>query len=103
MTSFRLSKVLPRSVQLPMAQMVEGLKNAEIVGRLVVNQSTVNYISNILMKLGVDNHVAAVAPVIQKKLIWRCQASHPLGCRRRTEQTAQILNYRLEEWAVRIK
>ncbi|MEI6776306.1 MAG: response regulator transcription factor [Chloroflexales bacterium] len=50
--------------------MVEGLNNAEIADRLVVSISTVKYhISNILMKLGVDNRVAAVTTAIQKKLV----------------------------------
>lgn len=50
--------------------MVDGLNNAEIAERLVVSLSTVKYhISNILMKLGVDNRVAAVTQAIQKKLI----------------------------------
>ncbi|PKN93615.1 MAG: DNA-binding response regulator [Chloroflexi bacterium HGW-Chloroflexi-6] len=50
--------------------MVEGLNNAEIAERLVVSLSTVKYhISNILMKLGVDNRVAAVTTAIQKKLV----------------------------------
>jgi NarL family two-component system response regulator LiaR len=50
--------------------MVEGLNNAEIAERLVVSLSTVKYhISNILMKLGVDNRVGAVTTAIQKKLV----------------------------------
>lgn len=50
--------------------MVEGLNNAEIAERLVVSLSTVKYhISNILMKFGVDNRVAAVSMAIQKRLV----------------------------------
>jgi NarL family two-component system response regulator LiaR len=50
--------------------MVEGLNNAEIAERLIVSLSTVKYhISNIFMKLGVDNRVAAVTMAMQKKLV----------------------------------
>jgi NarL family two-component system response regulator LiaR len=50
--------------------MVDGLNNAQIADSLVVSLSTVKYhISNILMKLGVENRVAAVTMAIQKKLV----------------------------------
>jgi two-component system, NarL family, response regulator LiaR len=50
--------------------MVEGLNNAEIAERLVISLSTVKYhISNILMKLGVENRVSAVTTAIQHKLV----------------------------------
>jgi NarL family two-component system response regulator LiaR len=50
--------------------MVEGLNNAEIAERLVVSLSTIKYhISNIFMKLSVDNRVAAVTMAMQKKLV----------------------------------
>ena len=50
--------------------MVDGLNNAEIAERLVISLSTVKYhISNILMKLGVDNRVSAVSLALQKKLV----------------------------------
>jgi NarL family two-component system response regulator LiaR len=50
--------------------MVEGLNNAEIAERLVISLSTVKYhISNILMKLGVDNRVSAVSLALQRKLV----------------------------------
>jgi len=50
--------------------MVNGLNNAQIAERLVVSLSTVKYhIGNILMKLRVDNRVAAVTVAMQNKLI----------------------------------
>jgi len=50
--------------------MVEGLNNSEIAERIVVSLSTVKYhVSNILVKLGVDNRVAAVTTALQKKLV----------------------------------
>lgn len=50
--------------------MVDGLNNAQIAERLVVSLSTVKYhIGNILMKLRVDNRVAAVTAAMQNKLV----------------------------------
>jgi NarL family two-component system response regulator LiaR len=64
------TEVLTEREQEVLRLMVEGLNNAEIAEQLVVSLSTVKYhISNILMKLGVDNRVAAVTRAIQKKLV----------------------------------
>ena len=50
--------------------MVDGLNNAQIAERLVVSLSTVKYhIGNILMKLQVDNRVAAVTVAMHNKLV----------------------------------
>jgi NarL family two-component system response regulator LiaR len=50
--------------------MVEGLNNAQIAERLVVSLSTVKYhIGNILMKLRVENRVAAIRIAMQNKLV----------------------------------
>ena len=64
-----LEALTPREQEI-LRLMVEGLNNAQIAGRIVVSLSTVKYhVSNILMKLGVDNRVAAVTTAIQRKLI----------------------------------
>ena len=51
-------------------KMVNGLNNAKIAEQMVISLSTVKYhVSNILLKLGVDNRVAAVTIALQKKLV----------------------------------
>jgi NarL family two-component system response regulator LiaR len=53
-----------------LALMVEGMNNNEIAERLIVSPSTVKFhITNIFMKLGVDNRVAAVTTALQRKLV----------------------------------
>jgi len=50
--------------------MVDGLNNSQIAERLVVSLSTVKFhIGNILMKLRVENRVAAVTTAIQNRLV----------------------------------
>ena len=50
--------------------MVSGLNNAKIAEKMMISLSTVKYhVSNILLKLGVDNRVAAVTIALQKKLV----------------------------------
>lgn len=50
--------------------MVDGLSNQEIAYRLVVSESTARFhVSNVLMKLGVNNRTAAVRTAIQRKLL----------------------------------
>ena len=50
--------------------MVDGLSNQEIAYRLVVSESTARFhVSNVLMKLGVNNRTAAVRTAIQLKLV----------------------------------
>ena len=50
--------------------MVDGLSNQEIAYRLVVSELTARFhVSNILMKLGVNNRTAAVRTAIQLKLL----------------------------------
>jgi two-component system, NarL family, response regulator LiaR len=50
--------------------MVDGLSNQEIAYRLVVSESTARFhVSNVLMKLGVNNRTAAVRTAIQLKLL----------------------------------
>ena len=49
--------------------MVSGLNNAKIAEKMMISLSTVKYhVSNILLKLGVDNRVAAVTIALQKKI-----------------------------------
>ena len=50
--------------------MVDGLSNQEIAYRLVISESTARFhVSNVLMKLGVNNRTAAVRTAIQLKLL----------------------------------
>jgi NarL family two-component system response regulator LiaR len=64
------TEILTEREQEVLKFMVDGMNNAEIAERLVVSLSTVKYhVSNILMKLGVDNRVAAITLAIQRKLV----------------------------------
>jgi len=64
------SDLLTEREQEVLKLMVNGLNNAKIAEQMVISLSTVKYhVSNILLKLGVDNRVAAVTIALQKKLV----------------------------------
>jgi len=71
-----MGQALPASVELTereqqiLALMIEGLSNQEIAHRLFISESTTRFhVSNVLMKLGVNNRTAAVRVAIQLKLV----------------------------------
>ncbi len=53
-----------------LALMVQGLSNQEIAHRLFISESTARFhVSNVLVKLGVNNRTAAVRTALQLKLV----------------------------------
>jgi two-component system, NarL family, response regulator LiaR len=64
------TEILTEREQEVLKLMIGGLNNAEIAEQMVISLSTVKYhVSNVLVKLGVDNRVAAVTMALQRKLV----------------------------------